>query len=157
MVRPTKLAQMVNTSEGAMVIRKSFTLFEKANGDVFWKAKALLPHEFVESSRLCANKGCCFATHAIGKKARRHEDSEFCAWCDSAIVEAREKSIQGHRLIATALSRWATHPEILLPAWNKLSPDFRSAAGRQATRQKERLAMAKHVMVHSLMEHRGAC
>ena len=103
-----------------------------------------MPEDFVESTTKCAAKSCCFARTPIGGKAKRHEESDFCAWCDPAIVEAREKTVHGHRLIATALSKWATHPEILLQAWGRLSQDFRGAAGRQATRQKERLAMAKH-------------
>ena len=149
----------MDTEEGRTELRrllsklrtvKPWRIDEHHEVNLYDDAADNLPKGFVESTTKCAAKSCCFARTPIGGKAKRHEESDFCAWCDPAIVAAREKTVHGHRRIATALSKWATHPEILSQAWGRLSLEFRSAAGRQATRQKERLAMARHDMVHSL-------
>ena len=159
---PELLKEQLDTQEGRNQLRRLLSRLRAAKPwridklhvfNLYECAAEKLPKDFVESTTKCAAESCCFAWTPIGNKAFRHKESDFCAWCDPAIVAAREKTVHGHRLIATALSKWATHPEILLQAWGRLSLEFRDAAGRQATRQKERSAMAKHDMVHSLMHH----
>ena len=59
--------------------------------NLYDQAADKLPKDFVESTTKCAAKSCCFARTPIGGKAKRHEKSDFCAWCDPAIVAAREK------------------------------------------------------------------
>ena len=141
--------------QGRRAIRWILSCLKKATCDptdtALWsQALRLLPAGFALSAKMCANRHCCYSLEAPGKPARSHAKSDFCAWCDMAVLAERQQSVQGHRLIAASMAKWCGHSDVLAAAWGRLSPSFRLAAARRATQLFERKAMAKNDYVDLL-------
>jgi len=144
----------LRSEEGRKSIRRSVALLKQSgaehdDGAYLWEhALRLLPADFALSARMCANSCCRFSLLRIGQPARSQQTSDLCAWCDTGVLASRESTEAGRRLIAYALSKWVARTDVLLAAWGKLSPEFRAAATRPASRTWENRAMAKHDWVH---------
>ena len=138
----------LETKEGRLSVRRMLTLLRKTDAaDIYKRALEMVPLDFALSAKLCANSFCRFNLKHIGQPARATASSELCPWCDVSILAGRESSVQGRRLIAYALSRWAHDMDTLLLAWAKLSYDFRHDVAAKLPMQKEQHAMAKHDLV----------
>ena len=123
----------LETREGRSSVRHALTMLRQSgaehDGVALWElALQILPLEFALSARMCRNPDCLFSLRRIGQPGRARQTGGLCAWCDTEVLAHREGSTQGRRLIAFALGKWATHLDVLLLAWGKLSWEFRAAA-----------------------------
>ena len=144
---PVRMQEAMQTEAGRRNVQISLSIFEQKDTNVFERATAKVPADFVRSVRTCCGSNCVFSLSSPGGTARARTRSTLCSWCNPLIVRQREASLHGLKRITCALRAFADYPDVCAAAVSKLSEHFKTAPERAEALLMERAAMLQEDVV----------
>ena len=144
---PVRMQEAMQTEAGRRNVQISLSIFEQKDTNVFERATAKVPADFVRSVRTCCGSNCVFSLSSPGGTARARTRSTLCSWCNPRIVRQREASLHGLKRITCALRAFADYPDVCAAAVSKLSEHFKTAPQRAEALLMERAAMLQEDVV----------
>ena len=99
------LVNKLRTEAGASSIRKQMSLFRALSDDVYRRAMALLPEDYVHTSgHYCQAEGCRFNARRPGLPACCVDAGSYCIWHDDSAMDSALATPAGRGSVRRALA-----------------------------------------------------